>query len=84
MREATELPEITQRVTLALVGLGPDGRGAKSVEQALRKLDGVRYVYVCPATEMAYLVYDGRQVRPDQFVAAVEQAGLHAGTPELR
>jgi sensor c-di-GMP phosphodiesterase-like protein len=33
---------------------------------------------------MAYVVYDGSQVRPDQFVAAVEQAGLGTGSPELR
>ena len=84
MRNVAEIVETTQRVTLALVGLGPNDHRAQLVEQALRSLGGVRYVYVCPATEMAYVVYDGSQVRPEQFVAAVEHAGLSAGTPELR
>ena len=86
MCEATQRlePTTTQRVTLALVGLGLDGGGVLAVEQALRALAGVRYVYVCAATEMAYVVYDGSRVRPDQLVTAVERIGFHAGTPERR
>ena len=77
-------PTTTQRVTLALVGLGLDGGGTLAVEQALRGLLGVRYAYVCAATEMAYVVYDGTRVCPGQLVAAVERVGFHAGTPERR
>jgi hypothetical protein len=73
-----------QRATLAIVGLGQDGGGALAVEQALRRLPGVRYAYVCAATEMAYIVYDSVQVDPNQFVVAVEQLGLQATEPELR
>jgi copper chaperone CopZ len=86
MCETTQRLELTttQRVTLALVGLGLDGGGVLAVEQALRALVGVRYVYVCAATEMAYVVYDGDRVRPDQLVTAVERVGFHAATPERR
>jgi hypothetical protein len=84
MRDEAEMPETTRRVTLALDGLAPDGSGARAVEGALRSLAGVRYVYVCTATEMAYVVYDGTRVRPDQLVTLAEQAGLRAGMPEPR
>jgi cation transport ATPase len=74
----------TARVTLALSGLSLDGGGSRALECALVHQAGVRYAYVCTATEMAYVVYDPRQVRPDQLVDAVEQAGFHAEAPEPR
>ncbi len=75
---------MTQRVTLVLVGPGLDGGGVRAIEQALCGLAGVRYVYVCAATEMAYVVYDGTQVHPNQLVAAVERSGFHTDAPEYR
>ncbi len=73
-----------QRVTLALVGLSQDGGGSLALERALVQHAGVHYAYVCTATEMAYVVYDALKMRPDQLVAAVEQAGFSADTPVLR
>lgn len=75
---------ITARVTLALSGLGQDGGGSLALERALVRQAGVRYAYVCAATEMAYVVYDPSQVRPDQLVMVVEQAGFHTETPAPR
>lgn len=86
MGTATEPTEATtiQRATLALIGLGRDGRGSLAVEQALIRQGGVCYAYVCTATEMAYVVYDPMRVSPRQLVTVVEQIGFHAGTPALR
>jgi cation transport ATPase len=86
MSTTTEPAQVTTtaRVTLALRGLSPDDRGALALKQALVQYPGVRYAYVCAATEMAYVVYDSTQVRPDQLVSVVERAGFHAETPELR
>jgi hypothetical protein len=72
----------TARLTLALSGLSLGGGGSPAVERALVQQAGVRFAYVCAATEMAYVVYDPTQVRPDELVTAVEQAGFHAEAPE--
>lgn len=86
MRSATESYQVINktRVTLALGGLGPDGGGSLALEQALVQHPGVYYAYVCAATEMAYVVYDLAQVRPEQLMTIVERAGFHADTPEPR
>ena len=74
----------TARVTLALSGLSPDGGGSLALERTLMQQAGVRYAYVCAAIEMAYVVFDPTQVRPEQLVTAVEQAGFRAETPKSR
>jgi hypothetical protein len=73
----------TQRVTLALAGLS-QGAGPVALERALGQHAGVHYAYVCPTTEMVYIVYDPTQISASELVAAVEGAEFHAETPEPR
>jgi copper chaperone CopZ len=69
----------TQRITLPIDDLSCGGGGALIVERALARTPGVVYVYVNPATEMAYIEYD-----PDRLVKVVEHAGFRAGAPSMR
>ena len=69
----------TERVTLAIYGLGCGGGGALTVERALARLKGVRSAYVNPATEIAYVDYDAAVVSPADLARAVEDAGFSAG-----
>ena len=74
----------TQRITLPIDDLSCGGGGALIVERALALTPGVVYVYINPATEMAYIEYDPALSDPDRLVKVVEHAGFHAGAPSLR
>jgi copper chaperone CopZ len=74
----------TQRITLPIDNLSCGGGGALIVERALARTPGVVYVYVNPATEMAYVVYDPALSDPERLVKVVEHAGFRAGAPSLR
>lgn len=74
----------TQRITLPIDDLSCGGGGALIVERALAQTPGVVYVYINPATEMAYIEYDPALSDPDRLVKVVEHAGFHAGAPSLR
>jgi copper chaperone CopZ len=54
------------------------------VERALARTEGVVYVYVNPATEMAYVEFDPAQVDSSRLARAVEHAGFRVGEPSLR
>jgi copper chaperone CopZ len=54
------------------------------IERALTRTPGVVYVYVNPATEMAYVEYDPALADPNRLIQAVEHAGFHVGTPSPR
>ena len=73
-----------QRMTLPNDNLSCGGGGVLMVERALARTAGVIYVYVNPATEMAYVVYDPALVEPKHLIYVVEQAGFRAGVPSLR
>jgi P-type Cu+ transporter len=73
-----------QRIILPIDGLSCGGGGALMVERALARTTGVVYVYINPATEMAYIKYDPAQIDPDHLTKVVKQAGFHAGIPSLR
>jgi Cu+-exporting ATPase len=73
-----------QRLTLPIEDLSCGGGGSLIVERALARTTGVLYVYVNPATEMAYVEYDPAQVDADRLAKVVERAGFRAGVPGLR
>lgn len=70
------------RTTLPVYQLGCAGGGAHTIEVTLRRLAGVRHVYVNPATEMAYVAYDSTLVDVSALTAAIEQAGF--GAPQVQ
>ncbi len=74
----------TQRITLPISDLSCGGGGVVIVERALARTAGVVYVYVNPATEMAYVEYDSTVSDPDRLMKVVEHAGCRAGVPSLR
>lgn len=74
----------TRRVTLPIDDLSYGGGGALILERALAQTSGVVYVYVSPATEMTYIVYDPSLTDPNHLIQVVEHSGFHAGTPRLR
>ena len=74
----------TQRITLPINDLSCGGGGALIVERALAQTSGVVYVYVSPATEMAYIVYDPSLTDPNHLIKVVEHAGFRAGVPSSR
>ncbi len=74
----------TQRITLPIDDLSCGGGGALIVELALAQTPGVMYVYINPATEMAYIEYDPALSDPNRLVKVVEHAGFRAGTPSMR
>lgn len=74
----------TQRITLPICDLSCGGGGVLIVERALARTTGVLYVYVNPATEMAYIEYDPAQTDLQRLNTVVEHAGFHAGVPSIR
>ena len=51
---------------------------ALTIEDALRAVPGVQRVDVSAAAQRAKVVWDARQVRPSQWMAAVQRAGYQA------
>lgn len=70
------------RTTLPVYSLGCGGGDALALERDLRRIPGVRNVYVNPATEMAYVQYDAAEVDASALAAAIAQAGF--GPSRLR
>lgn len=55
-----------------------------TIERALARTPGVMYVYMNPATEMAYVVYDPASCHPDELIGVIEGLGFRAGVPSVR
>lgn len=70
-----------QRITIPIGGFGCLGSGALIVERALAQEPGVIRVYVNPATQMAYVTYDSKQINSERLIAAIKRAGFHVDQP---
>ena len=82
-RWGEETPVRRSRVALPIIGLACGGGGSVSIEKVLRRLAGVYWVYVNPATEMAYVEYASEQVSLGEIARAVESAGFRAVLPAI-
>ncbi len=72
------------RLILPIAGLGCGGGGALTVERQIGRLDGVRRVYVNPATEMAYVEIDTTRVARSDVVEAIQRAGFGVDEDDRR
>jgi copper chaperone CopZ len=66
---------------IPVYGLGCGGAGATTIERELVASDGVRRVYVNPATETAYVDYDPAETDAWVLAQAIEHAGYQTGRP---
>ena len=53
------------------------------VNEAVKKLDGVKSVETDLAKEQTTVVFDPGKVKPDQIVAAITKSGYEPGKPKL-
>ena len=74
--------DTAKQIALPVYQLGCGGGGALTLERRLAKTSGVLYVYVNPATEMAYVDYDPTRIDPDGLRAVIIRAGY--GPPHIR
>jgi len=51
------------------------------VRHALRRIDGVKAIYVSAATKMATVEYEPVKTNPEQLVAAINSTGYRASLP---
>jgi copper chaperone CopZ len=65
-----------KHITLPIEDFGRMGSGELAVERALAHVPGVLRVYVNPATEMAYVQFDGERCAIADLHAAVARAGF--------
>ncbi len=80
--QVEQLASAVQRSTLPVYNLSCGGGGALGLERTLRRIPGVRHVYVNPATEMAYVAYDAAQTDVPALMIAIERVGH--GAPSVR
>lgn len=73
-----------ERITMPIYGLTCRSGGELTIERAILRVQGVRYAYVNPATEMAYVEYDPSRCAPENLIEAVEHIGFRAGIPASR
>jgi copper chaperone CopZ len=64
-------------LVVPIADFGCAASGALILERALERVPGVAYVYVNPATEMAYLDIDPEQCDRATIDRAIATAGFH-------
>ena len=55
---------------------------AARIKKAVKSLDGVSYVEVSLEKRTAQVTYAAHKLTPDRIVAAIDELGYKAGTPE--
>ena len=68
-------------LTIPIEDLTCGGGGSLTAERALSRVRGVSYVYVNPATEMAYVRFDPNQCSSKELLEALRKCGLRAEEP---
>ncbi len=68
------------RFTFPIVGLGCGGRGASTVERALKRTPGVMRAYVNPATEMAYVEFNPARTDQSALERVIDSLGYRTVT----
>ena len=72
---------MTRRSATVLLEDSACGGSAHAIEEALRKVPGVSRAYVNPATEVAFVEYDGDRCTDADLVTAVESLGVRTIRP---
>lgn len=67
-------PTKDSKVTLKITGMTCD-KCAAGVQNALKKVDGVKAAEVSLNKKQAVVTMDAAKVKPDQLIAAVDKAG---------
>ena len=70
------------RISIPIIGLRRGEGGSVTLEQVLRRLPGIYWVYVNSATETAYVEYMSDDVSLKQIADAVSSAGFGTVPPE--
>lgn len=73
--------DIRRGLQIPVYGLGCGGAGATTVERELAATDGVRRVFVNPATKTAQIDCDPAAADAEVLARAVERAGYRPGHP---
>jgi len=71
-------------VALPVLGLDSSTIHARTLEAALRRLQGVVRAYVSPYTALAYVEYQAAQITEDQLVGAIAGAGYRLDDRQRR
>lgn len=77
MKSSNPLKEPNKRrITLAISGLDRAGVKAQALKDRLEAMAGIFRVFVNVSTEVLYVVYDSKQISPDDLNQVIRELGL--------
>lgn len=79
-----EASDKMRRLTLAVQSPAGQTLPAEAIARVLLGVSGVRYAFVSPHTEMAWLIYDPALFALADALDAIGDLGCRADTPEER